>query len=100
MNHKDKLYFPDWDDDICAPIPYLKDIAKSEGISEFDAYEAIHDRCQKWYFLCTKTNEITMAEDCRKSECSGYEPNKSGRGVCKFRRMCWERGENKIHVKL
>ena len=40
MKHKDKLYFPDWDDDICAPIPYLKDIAKSEGVSEFDAYAA------------------------------------------------------------
>ena len=39
MKHKEKLYFPDWDDYICATIPYLKDIAKSEGVSEFDTYE-------------------------------------------------------------
>ena len=57
MNHKDKLYFPDWDDDICAPIPYLKDIAKSEGVSEFDAYEAI------LYNLSTRKNESWNAEN-------------------------------------
>ena len=97
---KEKLYFPDWDNELCGTIQYLTEEAKRKRILEFDAYEAIHDTSQKWYFMCTKTDEVVESGDCLKSECSGYEPNKSGRGVCKFRRMCWERGENKIHIKL
>jgi hypothetical protein len=100
MKHKEKLYFPDWDDELCGTIQYLTEEARRNNISEFDAFEAIHDRCQKWYFMCIKTNEVVKSEDCLKSECNGYAPNKSGRGVCKYRRMWWGKSNNKIHIKV
>ena len=43
MKHKEKLYFPEWDDGYCSDIENLKLEAKEEGFTEFDAYEAVHD---------------------------------------------------------
>lgn len=100
MKHREKLYFPDWDDEQCAIIQYLKEEAKREGISEFEAYEAVYDPLQKWYCYCKKVSECTERKDCIKSACGGYEPNRSGRGVCKYRGYCYEKGTKKIHVKL
>ena len=40
---KEKLYFPDWDNELCGTLQYLTEEAKRKGILEFDAYEAIHD---------------------------------------------------------
>ena len=100
MKHREKLYFPDWDDEQCAIIQYLKEEAKREGISEFEAYEAVYDPLQKWYCYCKKEGECTERKYCTKSACDGYEPNKSGRGVCKYRGYCYEKGTKKIHIKV
>ena len=55
MNHKDKLYFPDWDDEYCSDLEDLKLKAKEEGIMEFDATEAIPENMRNTnIFWCSK----------------------------------------------
>lgn len=66
MKHKEKLYFPEWDDEYCAIIQYLKEEAKREGISEFEAYEAVYDPSQKWYCYCKKSKRMHGTERLHK----------------------------------
>lgn len=93
-----KLYFKSVDDEICYPLEHFTDEAKKDGLSEIELYEAIRETDPKFIF-CTLTHEAGMREDCNKKSCDGYEPNKSGRGVCKHRGKCYEPG-NIVTIKI
>jgi len=101
MKHKEKLYFPDWNDCICSDIEDLKIEAKEKGLTEFDATEAVPEnmRTENVYW-CQEHGDFVDECDCRKTYCDDYAPNKSGRGVCKYRGCCYLHGTKKIHIKI
>lgn len=100
MKHKEKLYFPEWDDEYCNTISELKRIANENDISEFDAVEAVPDNTQHEIYWCGMNNDLTERKYCCKPYCDNYQPNKSGRGVCKYRGCCYLHGTKKIHIKV
>ncbi len=81
MKEKQKYYFNSIDETVCYDLDTQIDIAKSDGLDKITLIEAIPDK-DSFYVWCTLKCEPVDRDDCRKSECNAYEPNKSGRGVC------------------
>lgn len=97
---KEKLYFPEWNDEYCNSLSELKRIAVENDIPEFDATEAAPDNTQHEIYWCGKAQDFSDRKYCCKLYCDNYLPNKSGRGTCKYRQHCWIHGSKTIHVKI
>ena len=91
-----KLYFENIDSEICRPLDWYVYDAKLEGLKEIKLVEAVRDRETKDYVWCSELESLEMRSLCRKSECSLYTPNKSGRGVCVNRGKLYLHGQEVI----
>lgn len=93
MKTKEQLYFKSIDDTLCAPLDgYIND-ARIEGLSEITLVEAIPDPNNPDYIWCTWNGDVIHRTECKKSQCSYYEANKSGRGTCIHRGMLYNHGK-------
>lgn len=100
MTENEKLYFPEWDDEYCDSLSILKDIARKSGIDEFDATEAVPDNTQHEIYWCDTEKDFSERKYCCKFYCKKYQPNKSGRDTCRYRKHCCLPSKKKIHVKI
>ena len=85
-----KLYFENEDSNVCMPLGDCLD--NTDKLKEVTLMEAVPYRGSE-YCWCTHEMEVVEREDCKKSVCDWYTPNKSGRGTCSQRGKMYKFGE-------
>lgn len=78
-----KYYFASVNDELCYPLSCHMDMAKYEGLSEIELYEAIPDKTSGMFF-CRYFNAVGENGSCGK-ECMRYEPRNGKSGMCRHR---------------
>lgn len=94
---KQKLYFRSEDDEYCYSLDYHLEIAKQDGLTEVELFEAIPDRDHGWCGLFGGVL-ITGESECGKV-CDGYDPRNGKSGICKNKTHCHTWGD-KINFKV
>lgn len=90
---KKQLYFKSVDDVICYPLEGHLAEAKSEGLKKIKLIKAERDTVTNDYVWCTHHGDVVDKCDCTKAQCSYYQANKGGRGVCVNRGKLYLHGE-------
>lgn len=93
---KEQLYFRNVDHTFTESLQDIIDDAKREGLSEITVIKAVPDDGTTGMVWCTVNGECIEKSECRKSQCSSYESNKSGRGACIHRGSLYLFGEEVI----
>ena len=87
---KVKFYFENEDENMCYPLNYHIENAKSNGLKEIELFEAIPDTLNKDMVWCTELEAVLEKTECNKS-CPYYKASK-GR-ICDLRGKLMEWGE-------
>lgn len=94
-----KLYFRTIEDTNCETLESIIADAKSDGLTEVKAIEAIPDNDNSEYIFCGLEGAVGERSECTKYNCEGYS-KKGGRGVCEHRGNLYQYGEEftfKVH---
>lgn len=90
-----KLYFPDFREEQCYPLSYIKEMMQRAMIPSSVVTLAKIEPCTS-YFYCISEGEVTETDSktCGKF-CDAYKPRNGKSGRCRYHGNCYTPTETK-----
>jgi hypothetical protein len=94
MPKKPKYYFLTEDCENCHTIEHFMDMAKEQGLTTLELYEAVPDKIEG-FFWCNAEGVLTENAYCGK-ECIDYLPRNGKSGICRHKSNLCKHGKKVV----